>query len=146
MVELNVTNTTSAAIPVLCKKVETSMVPGTASLLLLGPLLRSERVRLSGPDHDRGQHHQRVWIFQDITSPSGFSGMSVIRYVFFDERNPLDLGPRQRQFPGLPAGHRRTLQKGTSVNAYPNPGLRQCDVLLFLAGGCLVDPGPQPSR
>jgi len=119
VVELNVTNTTSTAIPVMCKKVETSMVPGTASLFCWG-LCFAPNVYVSPDPITIEGNTTNETDFSGHYLPSGFSGMSTICYVFFDERNPLDSVCANVNFQAYPLGI-GVPSAGTSVSAYPNP-------------------------
>lgn len=119
VVEVNIKNNTADSIPVMLKKVEISMVPGTASLFCWG-LCFSPTVFVSP---------EPIWIHAGETNendfsghylPSDMSGMSVIRYVFFDERNPADSVCFNANFQAYPLGMNDPNVKA-SVNAYPNP-------------------------
>lgn len=117
--ELYVTNNTPDSIPVIVRKVEVDIVPGTANLFCWG-LCFSPSVFVSpDPLYIHGNTTNET-DFSGHYLPSGFSGMSVLRYVFFDERNPLDSVCANINFQAYPLGIVDPF-KGTAINAYPNP-------------------------
>ncbi len=119
VVELSITNTTPAALPVMCKKVELDMVPGTASLFCWG-LCFSPSVFVSpDPITIEGNTTNDV-DFSGHYLPSGVSGMSTIRYVFYDQHNPNDSVCANVNFHAYPLGT-GTLSGKETVSAYPNP-------------------------
>jgi hypothetical protein len=131
--EVNISNNTSDSIPVKCKKVEISMVPGTVSLFCWG-LCFAPTVFVS-PDplyiHANATDTDN---FSGHYLPSGMSGMSTIRYVFFDERNPNDSVCFNVNFQAYPLGI-SGLSGSASVTAYPNPASGKVTVNYSAAEG-----------
>jgi len=119
VVELNITNTTAEPIPVLCKKVEVSMVSGTASLFCWG-LCFAPNVFVSPDPITINGNSTNDADFSGHYLPSGIPGMSVIRYVFYDERNPADSVCANINFQAYPLGISTPSEKA-SVSVYPNP-------------------------
>lgn len=119
VVEMNITNTTSDSIPVICKKVETSLVPGTATLFCWG-LCFSPTVYVSPDPLYIHAGETNTADFSGHYLPQGFSGLSTVRYVFYDERNPDDSVCFNADFQAYPLGVGEPVANGT-ISAYPNP-------------------------
>lgn len=119
VVEVNVSNNTSDSIPVMLKKVEISMVPGTASLFCWG-LCYAPNVFVSPDPLYVLANSTDTNNFSGHYLPSGMPGMSTIRYVFFDERNPNDSVCFNVNFQAYPLGI-NNLSGAVAVSAYPNP-------------------------
>jgi hypothetical protein len=119
VVEMFVTNNTADPIPVMVKKVETSMVPGTASLFCWG-LCFAPSVYVSPDPLTINGNTTNETDFSGHYLPSGIPGMSVIRYVFFDQRNPNDSVCFNTNFQAYPLGI-SGLTGTNALSAYPNP-------------------------
>ena len=119
VVEMYVTNNTPDPIPVMVKKVEISMVPGTASLFCWG-LCFAPNVYVSPDPLTIAGNTTNESDFSGHYLPSGMSGMSVIRYVFFDQRNPDDSVCFNTNFQAYPLGI-SGLSGTNALAAYPNP-------------------------
>jgi hypothetical protein len=119
VVELYVTNNTTDSIPVKVKKVELNVLPGTSNLFCWGLCFSPTVFESPDPLYIHGNTTNET-DFSGHYLPSGIPGMSVMRYVFFDERNPNDSVCANVNFHAYPLGTGEP-SKGTSVNAYPNP-------------------------
>lgn len=119
VVEMNVTNNTADTLPVMLKKVELSMVPGTSSMFCWG-LCYSPSVYVSPDPLKIGGNSTNTGDFSGHYLPSGYSGMSVIRYVFYDERNPSDSVCFNTNFHAYGVGFEEQPAANT-LSAYPNP-------------------------
>jgi hypothetical protein len=132
VVEMNVTNNTADPIPVMLKKVEISMVPGTASLFCWG-LCFSPTVFVSPDPITINGNATNETDFSGHYLPSGMSGMSVIRYVFYDERNPNDSVCFNTNFQAYPLGIGNA-GSNAALSAYPNPASAKVTVDFSVAG------------
>lgn len=117
--EMDINNITSDSIPVMLKKVELSMMPGTASLFCWG-LCFSPTVFVSPNPLTIFAHSTDSLNFSGHYLPQGVPGMSVIRYVFYDERNPSDSVCFNVNFHAYPLGVQDP-SKTALLSAYPNP-------------------------
>jgi hypothetical protein len=119
VVEVNISNTTSDSIPVKCKKVELNMVPGTFSLFCWGLCFAPNVFESPDPLYIHANSTDTN-NFSGHYLPSGFPGLSTIRYVFFDERNPNDSVCFVVNFQAYPLGINNP-GNSLSISAYPNP-------------------------
>ncbi|MCX6243572.1 MAG: T9SS type A sorting domain-containing protein [Bacteroidetes bacterium] len=114
-----VTNTTAHAISVIVKKVELGVVTGTMNTFCWG-LCYPPNIFVSPPMAVPGNFTDSI-NFSGHYNPLGFSGVSRIRYVFYDEANPLDSVCVNVSFGAFPVGVQEPLAKTALGNAYPNP-------------------------
>lgn len=119
IVEMYVTNNTTDSIPVICKKVELYMVPGSASLFCWGLCFGPGVFESPDPIYiHAGETNQTD--FSGHYLPQTYPGLSTIRYVFFDERNPLDSVCFNVNFQAYPLGIQDPVSL-SAIYAYPNP-------------------------
>lgn len=120
VIELDVTNTGSATIDVLCQRYHIELVPGSMSALCWGGLCYPPNVGLSGfsTTIEPGQTVSND--FSGHYYPNGNTGMSTIAYTFFDLNNPNDSVMITVLFDGLTVGVEESSMY-SKMKAFPNP-------------------------
>lgn len=114
-----VTNNTANSIQLVVKKVEQGVVSGSLNTFCWG-LCYPPDIFVSPPMALPGNFTDSI-NFSGHYSPLGFSGVSRIRYVFFDEANPSDSVCVNVSYGAFPVGVPEPVAKTALGNAYPNP-------------------------
>ena len=112
-------NTTNAAIDVIVKKVEISLIPGTMNTFCWG-LCYPPNVYVSPPFTVNANTIDSI-NFSGHYNPLTFAGASVIRYVFYDQANPNDSVCVNVTYDALYVGINNQSAKNILSGAYPNP-------------------------
>jgi len=115
-----VKNTTSAAIAVKVKKVELNLGTGTINTFCWG-LCFPPNVYVSPDPLTINAHATDSVDFAGHYTPSGFEGLSTVRYVFFNAANPSDSVCFNVSYDTYPLGVSNQTIKNTLSGAYPNP-------------------------
>jgi hypothetical protein len=117
-----VRNNTSAAIAVLVRKVEISLVAGSVNTFCWAGNCFAPNVYVSPlPEYINAYATDSV-DFSGHYTPSGFEGASIIRYVFFNQDNPSDSVCVNVTYDALMDGVHNQTAKNILSGAYPNPG------------------------
>jgi hypothetical protein len=115
-----VTNISSSAKDVRVKKVEIDLVDGSANTFCWG-LCYSPNIYVSLDTQNIAAGGTNYFDFVGDYMPQTVSGISVIRYVFFDDHNTSDTVCFNVEYHAFPLGV-ENVHKGTqSIAAYPNP-------------------------
>lgn len=117
--ELDVTNTGTSTIDVLCQRYELDLVPGSSSALCWGGLCYPPWTNLSAYHTTIGPG---VTVSNDFSGhyyPDGNEGVSTIAFTFFDMDNVNDSVMVTILFDGLTVGIGESQFSDLSV--YPNP-------------------------
>jgi len=114
-----VRNTTAAAIDVIVKKVEISLVSGSVNTFCWG-LCFPPNVYVSPPFTLNANTTDSV-NFSGHYNPLTFAGASVIRYVFYVQSNPNDSVCVNVTYDALYVGINNQTAKNILSGAYPNP-------------------------
>ena len=115
-----VKNTTSVAIAVKVKKVELNLGSGTINTFCWG-LCFPPNVYVSPDPLTISAHATDSVDFAGHYTPSGFDGLSTIRYVFFNTANPSDSVCFNVSYDTYPLGVSNQTIKNSLSGAYPNP-------------------------
>ena len=116
-----VKNLTSSTISVKVKKVEISLISGSTNTFCWG-LCYPPNVYISDPEAlDINAHATDSTDFSGHYSPNGFEGISTIRYVFFNQANPLDSVCVNIDYDALFVGVTEQTARNILSGAYPNP-------------------------
>jgi len=113
-------NTTSSPIDVLVKKVEISLIPGTMNTFCWGLCFPPSIYISPDPKTINGNATDSI-NFSGHYNPTGFTGGSTIRYVFFNRANPLDSVCVNVTYEAWEVGIDDQNAKSTLSGAYPNP-------------------------
>jgi len=98
--DMDVTNNSGSPIDVLVKKVEISILEGTVNTFCWG-LCFPPNIYVSPDPIQIPAGTTNDIDFSGHYYPSGVAGLSIIRYVFFDQQNPSDSVCFNSQFDGI---------------------------------------------
>jgi len=115
-----VKNTTSAAIAVKVKKVEISLITGSTNSFCWG-LCFPPNVYVSPTPLTINSHATDSTDFAGHYSPNLFTGISTVRYVFFNNANPSDSVCVNIAYDALQVGISTQTIKNILSGAFPNP-------------------------
>ncbi|TSA24120.1 MAG: T9SS C-terminal target domain-containing protein [Bacteroidetes bacterium] len=120
---IGVTNNGSVTLSVKCKKEEISLIPNSINAFCWGACYEPEvYVSLFPLDIAPGVTSTE---FIGEYQPVNNAGQSVIRYTFYDEKNPNDSVCFQALYNAYPLGIESHRGSATLSNAYPNPANTQ---------------------
>lgn len=115
-VGIDVNNNTSNALNLYCKKIEISCVPGTENSFCWGGNCWPSTQYVSGAYTSIPAGGLSSEFAGDY-NPFGFGGMSIITYRFFNSTDSAEFTIAY----DLPLGINFTINKGTTLSAFPNP-------------------------
>lgn len=116
---IGVTNSSSATVRVLCKKVEIFLVPGSENSFCWDVCYPPNiYVSLNSLEILPGETNEA---FSGDYQPLNFAGQSIIRYVFFNESDPNDSICFKALFNVYPLGIENLADRASLSSAYPNP-------------------------
>ncbi|MFH1159770.1 MAG: T9SS type A sorting domain-containing protein [bacterium] len=121
--DVDVTNNSGSAINVLVKKVEISILPGTTNTFCWG-LCFPPNIYVSPEPIQIAAGATNDIDFSGHYYPAGVAGLSIIRYVFFDQQNPSDSVCFNSHFDAL-VGIADLEGRVFLSNASPNPANNQ---------------------
>ena len=123
IVEMDITNNSATAIDVLVKKVEIDLVPGSTNTFCWGLCFPPNTIVSPDPiTIDAGTTNTED--FSGHYYPNGFDGVSIIRYVMFNQADPNDSVCFNALF-DVVVGLDDLIGITTLSIAYPNPANMQ---------------------
>ncbi len=124
VLEVDVKNLSADTLDVICRKYEVEVVDSTANLFCWG--LCFPPFVFESPSPIRIPGGETVSEFSGHYSPAGHAGVTVMRYTFLDQNNPVDSVCFYVNFLASTVGVDELDTEKLSVsNAYPNPGTSQ---------------------
>jgi hypothetical protein len=115
-----VRNTTAAPIDVLVRKVEISVVAGSVNTFCWGLCFPPDTYVSPNPLNLHAMTTDSI-NFSGHFNPTGFAGVSEIRYVFYNRLNPSDSVCVNISYNVLYVGINNPVVQNTLSGAYPNP-------------------------
>ncbi|MCB2218792.1 MAG: T9SS type A sorting domain-containing protein [Bacteroidetes bacterium] len=128
IVEMDVTNTSGAAMDVLLQRYEEDMVPGSQSAICWGGLCYPPNVSLSPSATNIGAGQTVLAECQLHYYPNGNPGVSTISYTLFDAANANDSVFVTVLYDGLMTSIE--VNYGLEANVYPNPANENVTIAL----------------
>jgi len=113
-------NNSANALTLLVKKVEISLVSGTENTFCWGLCYPPGTYISPNPEVIGGLRTDSV-DFSGHYTPHNLDGVSVIRYVFFDQSNPNDSVCFNVHYDSHPLGISNLISRNMLSSAYPNP-------------------------
>jgi hypothetical protein len=115
-----VTNNSSASIPVMVKKVEIYITEGTTNTFCWG-LCYPPNIYVSEEAVTIAPGSTNFNDFSGHLAPNGISGYDIVRYVFYNENNPVDSICMSVHFAHFPVAVETAEPTPFLSAAYPNP-------------------------